>query len=413
MPLLLLLVSVVGLLFTLNAFRPRYAPAGLAAVSFFSGWLTAELALHHVFFQGLVVIVLVRAGALAAWPGKVGLGLCGMSWVLLWILWRAADVSDVIAQALVELEGVEPDVPPARGVWRQLMFPIPVTHPQTERVRDIVYFDDGKLRLALDVFRRRGADYARDAKRPALVFVHGGAWVLGSKDHQGLVTLYHFAARGWLCFSINYRLSPRATYPDHIVDVKRAIAWVRAHAVEYGADPDFIVVSGGSAGGHLASLAALTSGRRELQPGFEDADTRVQGCVSFYGVYDFTDRYGHWPNAGLLRLLERHVLKQRLADAPEAFAAASPMAHVHEDAPPFLLVHGNRDSLVPVAEGRAFHAALRAVTRAPCVYFEIPGAQHAFEVFPSPRSLNVLKGVDRFLSYVHARHVEERDRSDA
>ncbi|MBL7660064.1 alpha/beta hydrolase, partial [Escherichia coli] len=93
---------------------------------------------------------------------------------------------------------------------------------------------------------------------------------------------------GWICVAINYRHSPRNTWPDHILDVKRALAWVKAHISEYGGDPDFIAITGGSAGGHLSSLAALTPNDPRFQPGFEEADTRVQAAVPFYGVYDFT-----------------------------------------------------------------------------------------------------------------------------
>jgi len=415
MPSVLLLVGLIGLAFTYNAFYPRYAPANVAMVSFFSGWLVAELALHIALLHATIVALLVWRGALATWPGELGLGLSVVSWFFLWVSWRGGHASGaVIASALSEALGddfeellvplplAEQHVP--HPEWRQLAFPLPVTHPHVERTRDVVYFDDGKLRLKLDVYRRRGVAVDKLAKQPVLLFVHGGGWCIGSKDHHGLPLLHRFAARGWVCVSINYRLSPRATFPDHIVDVKRAIAWVREHAGEYGADPGFIVVSGGSAGGHLASLAALTPGRAELQPGFAQADTSVAACVSFYGIYDFTDRHGHWPNPGLDQLLQGLVLKVKRKDAPEAFAAASPITYLDEKAPPFLLVHGDRDSLVPVKEGRAFYAALREVSQAPCAYFEIPGAQHAFEIFPSPRTLHVLRGVEQFLDFVHSRY---------
>jgi acetyl esterase/lipase len=183
---------------------------------------------------------------------------------------------------------------------------------------------------------------------------------------------------------------------------------VRAHAAEWGVDPDFIVIAGNSAGGHLASLAALTAGRPELQPGFESADTSVAACLSFYGIYDFTDRHGHWPHLGLQQLLERYVMKQRLADAPQAYAAASPFHWIGPDAPPFLVVHGDRDTVVTVAEARAFSAALSAASRAPCAYFEIPGAQHAFEIFPSPRTLHMLDGVERFVGWLRAQRPKSR-----
>ena len=123
--------------------------------------------------------------------------------------------------------------------------------------------------------------------------------------------LHELAQRGWVCVAINYRLSPKATWPDHIVDCKRALAWVQDHIAEYGGDPSFVAVSGGSAGGHLSALAALTPNAAEWQPGFEDADTSVDACIPFYGVHDMTGdpesegAYGH----GLIELLERRVMK--------------------------------------------------------------------------------------------------------
>ena len=104
-----------------------------------------------------------------------------------------------------------------------------------------------------------------------LVYIHGGAWVIGDKREQGIPMMHELAQRGWVCVAINYRLSPRATWPAHIVDCKRAVAWVREHIAEYGGDPGFIAVSGGSAGGHLSALLALTPNEPEWQPGFEDA----------------------------------------------------------------------------------------------------------------------------------------------
>jgi acetyl esterase/lipase len=275
-------------------------------------------------------------------------------------------------------------------------------------VRNVPFFEGDALELRLDVIRRRGVDHSATAKRPALIYVHGGGWVIDHKTRQGLPLMQRLASRGWVCFNIDYRLSPRATFPDHIVDVKRAIAWVREHAAEWGVDPDFIVIAGNSAGGHLASLAALTPNRPEFQPGFETADTSLAACLSFYGIYDFTDRHGHWPHPGLSQLLERVVMKKRRADAPDDYAAASPFHWISPDAPPFLVVHGERDTLVTVDEARAFSEALAATSQAPCAYFEIPGAQHAFEIFPSPRTLHVLDGVERFVGWLRAQKAAPR-----
>jgi acetyl esterase/lipase len=378
------------LLLAANIHWPRRRPAELGAVSFFAGWLTAELAFHALFWLTVVVALFLRAGALATRAGQLGLGLSLAAATLLLLSCRES------AQCRAVVERALGDVPRVLE-WRQLLWPIPVTHPNVERVADVVYFQDADWRLKLDVFRRRG-DQA--TMRPALIYCHGGGWVLGHRRFQGLPTLQRMAARGWVCFSIQYRLSPRATFPDHIVDVKRAIAWVRAHAREWGVDPSFIVIVGGSAGAHLASLAALTPNHTAWQPGFEDADTRVQACISYYGVYDFTNRFGHWPEGGLRMILERFVFKERFAVAESRFRAASPLSHIGPQAPPFLVVHGTHDTVVPVEEARQFVAAMgeRAV------YLEVPGAQHAFEIFPSLRTVALLDGVERFAARVHAGH---------
>ena len=159
----------------------------------------------------------------------------------------------------------------------------------------------------LDIWRRPDLD--RNAKAPVLFQIPGGAWTTGNKRGQAHPLMSHLAELGWICVAINYRHSPRNTWPDHIVDVKRALAWLKAHIAEYGGDPDFVAITGGSAGGHLSSLAALTPNDPRFQPGFEDADTRVQAAVPFYGVYDFT-RLEDAMHPSMPELLERMVIKQ-------------------------------------------------------------------------------------------------------
>jgi acetyl esterase/lipase len=291
--------------------------------------------------------------------------------------------------------------------WWQIALPFPMRHPEVERIADIEYHRPGALGLHLDVYRRRD----RPAGCPTLLQIHGGGWMVGSKNEQGIPLMLHLAARGWVCVSVDYRLAPVATFPEPLVDVKRAIAWIRERGREYGANPDFLVVTGGSAGGHLCSLAALTANDPEYQPGFEEVDTSVRGCVAFYGVYDFTDRHGHYRNPGLAKLLQRWVMKQPLAHARDAFEKASPMSRVRADAPPFFVIHGDRDTLVPVAEARRFSEALRASASAPVVYAEIPGAQHAFEIFPSLRATFVVHGVERFLAWLYSAYLIERGES--
>ena len=404
-----LAVSLWGAWFTWNAYRPTYRPAPFAALSFFAGWLTVELAVHHIAWQLAATFAFAWAGAFLAWPGRIGFAITLVSWAALYRCQaRAREAAIVMEEALTAALGPDyRDAVPAdlrerletEVDWRRLVMPFRMRHPEVTRVRNVEYARVGKTPLLLDVYHHRD----RPEGCPVLLQIHGGAWVVGSKDEQGQPLMQHLASRGWVCVSINYRLSPRATFPDPIIDVKRAIAWIREHGARYGADPSFLVVTGGSAGGHLCALAALTGNDPDYQPGFEHVDTAVDGCVSFYGVYDFTDRHGQYRNRGLARLLERRVMKVPMATARDAYEKASPMSRVSEQAPPFLVVHGDRDTLVPVDEARHFVATLRGRTKAPVAYAEIPGAQHAFEIFPSLRTALVVHGVERFLTYLYGR----------
>jgi acetyl esterase/lipase len=267
--------------------------------------------------------------------------------------------------------------------------------------RNLDYWGDGQRRHRLDVYRSR---LAPPERAPVMVYVHGGGWVIGDKREQGKPMMFELVARGWVCVAINYRLSPKATWPDHIVDVKRALAWVKEHVGEYGGDPEFVAISGGSAGGHLCALAALTAGDPVFQPGFEGADTSVQAAVPFYGVMDLTsDPEGSAVfGPGLVEMLEKTVMKVKEADHPEVFRNASPTYRVQPDAPPFFVLQGTNDTLVPVETARRFVARLRAVSRSPVAYAEFPLAQHAFDVLASLRTQASTSAVGDFLDGARA-----------
>jgi len=233
-----------------------------------------------------------------------------------------------------------------------------------------------------------------------LAIRHGDGWTIGEKGQQGLSLMNHLAAEGWLCVAATYRLSPRATFPAHLIDMTRALAWIRTEGARYGADPRFVVVTGGSAGGHLAALVALTANDPRFQPGFEAGDTSVAACVPFYGVYDFLDRHGVRGSASMVPFLERIVMKCSPDEQREQWEHASPIAQVHADAPPFFVIHGTHDGLACVEEARHFVAALRAASRHSVVYAELPGAPHAFDTFHSRRSAHAVDAVACFLAYV-------------
>jgi acetyl esterase/lipase len=397
---LFLCASLWGALFTVAAVARPSKSRWLSVPHFAAGWFTAELALHHVVWQALATAVFAWFGAFETTPGLVGLALTIASWAALLASYehgrRTAPRS--VASALAE-HAVEADTAvPVRRIAR----PFRMKRPGVERIRNLEYGpalpgDRGRRNL-MDVIRPAGA--VAGERRPALLQIHGGAWVYGEKETQGNPLLYHLAERGWVGFAANYRLSPQATFPDQIVDVKRAIAWVREHAAEYGADPSFICITGGSAGGHLTALAALSANDPAYQPGFERADTRVAAAVPFYGVYDLLDRNGLRGRNPYAPFLAQRVFKCEPSANPELWENASPLARIHADAPPFLVIHGTHDSLVYVEEAHVFVRALREKSRNLVVYLEIPGAQHAFDIFHSVRSAHAVHAVTAFLERV-------------
>jgi acetyl esterase/lipase len=406
-----LLRRAAGAAVVASAVRPVARFHRAAPLQFPLGMVVSEMPANVALLAAVSVARGARRGGTRGWRGAAGLGLSVGSGAGLWALHRAAaGAGQVLETALADGLGggyrddiaepfhPPPDVPLTR---RTVLLPRVVRRRRYVAATgaDLAYGDAGP-RNSLDVWKR--ADVPPHAGAPVLLQVHGGGWSVGQKQGQGHPLMGHLAERGWVCVSINYRLSPRATWPDHIVDVKRAIAWTRATIADHGGDPGFLAITGGSAGGHLAALAALTPGVAAFQPGFEEADTSVAAAVPLYGVYDFTDRNGV-ANAGLDWLLARRIMKTTLADDRPAWELASPMSHVGPDAPPFFLLHGANDTLVPVEQAREFAVLLRAASPTPVVYAELPRAQHAFDILPSVRAHHVVHAIERFLAVVRSR----------
>jgi acetyl esterase/lipase len=411
-PTALLALGIVAAVATAVSLWPPRRP-GLAALgAFFIGWLVSELPLHAAAIWVGAAAALSAGGGLAGRTGWIGLALVGLAVLgLIHHVRLATRTTILVERALVDGLGRDyhdrihaelRDAYDPTTRWHRLALIYPARPREVERIRDVEYGRVSGRPLRLDVYRRAGAPPTR---APVFVYVHGGAWVIGTKGQQGRLTMHELAAAGWIGVSVDYRLSPRATFPDHLLDVKRALAWVKQHVAEYGGDPDFVVVGGGSAGGHLAALAALTPNLPEYQRDVPDVDTRVQGCVAYYGVYDFADRDRTVPYRLFRWFLERVVMKRRLADAPEEFDKASPIARIGAGAPPFMVLQGDRDSLTPAAGAARFVAALRARSRAPVVFVELPGAHHAFEIFPSLRSVPAVHGVHRFCQALYSAHL--------
>jgi len=381
---------------------------------FFAAWLTGELALVHLVLQVAVTALLAFTGVFADPLAQAGLGIFALCWLgLVYLHCQAMETPRYLGAALRRGLGEDyrAEIPPARQ--RQLCDSIEARHwlqpfrfgrNGVRRHSNVSYGEAGKRNL-LDIYHPREP---REGGFPVLLQVHGGAWIIGEKQQQALPLMYHMAQRGWLCVAINYRLSPKAAFPAHIIDVKKAIGWVREHIRDYGGNPDFIAITGGSAGGHLSSLAALTPNREAWQPGFERVDTSLQAAVPFYGVYDFQDRFNVRPKMSMEDFIAAKVMQCTREENPELWASASPLDHINEDAPPMFVIHGTHDSMVWVEEARVFVSALQAVARRPVAYAELPGAQHAFEVFHSVRTDHTINAVGHFLEWSHARWLLEQ-----
>jgi acetyl esterase/lipase len=399
-----LVLALLGLTFSaMTLFRVRLIPQ-LTIPTFVVGWLRGELAVQTILFEAIVTLGFWRAGVFESAPGQIGLALTFVSWGMLGVSHRRGVKAGEEFAKVLDAVGVsvEQKVSPFHGLWRPFSF----KHPDVKTIRDVEYGEslpgDKGGRNLLDVVLPKAAR-AGD-RRPVLLQVHGGGWIIGDKREQAKPLMTHLASKGWICVSANYRLSPKATMPDQIVDVKRAIAWIRSHIEEYGGDPDFLCITGGSAGGHLCSLAALTPNDPRFQPGFEDVDTTIDGCVPFYGVFDFLDRADDRPLGKMGDVIGPMVFKCTPEENPELWDCVSPVTRIHSEAPPFFVIQGSHDSLVFAEEAVTFVSALREKSVQPVLYVELNGAQHAFEIFHSPRTAHAVHGVTGFLEKVYADH---------
>jgi acetyl esterase/lipase len=407
-------LALLSVYCTFTAIVPARKLYWFVPVYFFSAWLCGELALIHLILQLGLTALFVFGGVLADPLAQTGLGLFTLAWLgLVYLHCQAMDSAHYLGAGLRRALGqnYQSAIPEQRQhvlstdiTTRHWLKPFRFKREGVRRHSQISYADAGK-RNQLDIYHPQEP---REGGFPVLLQVHGGAWMIGEKEQQALPLMYHMAQRGWLCVAINYRLSPRAAFPAHIIDVKKAIAWIRENIRDYGGNPDFIAITGGSAGGHLSSLAALTPNRDEWQPGFEDADTTLQAAVPFYGVYDFLDSQGIRLNMSMEKMVADRVMQCTLQGNRGLWEAGSPLQHVSAQAPPMFVIQGTHDSLVWVEEARAFVSALQAVASQPVAYAELPGAQHAFEIFHSVRTDHTINAVGHFLEWSHAQWLKDR-----
>lgn len=344
---------------TLNSLRRPVPPDRRFPPLWLPGMIISELAPWYLILRALVAWAFIALGALDNTVGAIGLLLFVLSELgLLVLIVRSVKSAGATGHA--------PSMATLFQVWDRRPDAI-------EKTAEVHYWNG----LTLDIYRRPGG-----TSGATLVYVHPGSWMRGRPGRQARPMFHRLADRGWVVLDIRYPLSPAATFPEHLIGVKRAIHWAKTEGSHFGIDPDKVAISGGSSGAHLAALAALTWDHADLQPGFEQADTSVVGCVPFYGIYDLLirnpTRYD-WP------FVARYVIKADRHEAPDLYRLGSPVDQVRPDAPPFLVIHGEYDSVVLSEESHHFVSALARVG-ASVEYREILGAQHGFDAIASIRS---------------------------
>ncbi len=220
--------------------------------------------------------------------------------------------------------------------------PVPF-HLYGQTLIDVPYCASEGMSQTMDVFFP-----AAGGPWPALVYVHGGSWMYGDKSEAGMFA-HRMTADGYLVVSVNYRLYPAGRFPDMIEDVKCAIRSLRAHADQLNLDPDRIAAAGSSAGGHLVSLLGTTDASVGWDVGeYPDQSSRVQAVIAIAAVTDLTQNF---PNADIEAM-------RLVGFSEENISQASPVAHVTPDDPPFLLIHGDRDTVVPYEQSQLMYGRL-------------------------------------------------------
>ncbi len=407
--------SMVCAVLTLNVFRPlRLSDNGkFIFLTFVLGGLIGDLALHWIMFNLGIAFLFHLTGAFESDLGQIALIISLTGWFVLGLRTKAVfRLGPLVQQQMKASLGADyehqilpefhQNLTPLSFDWKTYWNPsFLAKDPRIEILADITFHEERGSHLKLDIYRPRNHSKAC----PVLLQVHGGGWTIGTKN-QGIPLMIRMAAQGWICFSITYRLSPQAVFPDHVIDCKRAVGWIKKYGMEYGADPNFIVITGGSSGGHLSALTALTPNQPEFQPGFEHVETTVQGCVASYGIYDFESPFEVPKNKAQANLLKM-IMRSTPQSEPKKYRQASPIQRISKNAPPFMILQGDADALVPMREASQFYQALQNADTPHLVFLRLPLVNHTFDTLPTIPTQHVLPAVERYLSLLRSKYIQQ------
>src|SRR6516165_3974461 len=259
----------------------------------------------------------------------------------------------------------------------------PQPPPGVQALRDLEYVPRGHELQKLDLYLPEQPAGAL----PLVVWIHAGGGQSGSKEHTRALYL---TTRGYAVASINHRLTLHATFPAQIHDCKAAIRWLRAHCKEYRLDPDRIGVWGASSGGTLAALLGTSGGIKELE-GKEgengDQSSRVQAVCDWFGLTDVAAMAALSPE---LKSALEQALGGPIAENKEKVLRASPVTQASKDDPPFLIMHGDKDMLVPVSQSQLLADALKRAGVDVTLKI-VPGARHGGPAFQTPEMLQLIQ----------------------
>jgi acetyl esterase/lipase len=252
--------------------------------------------------------------------------------------------------------------------------------------------------LTLDLYVPRTASQ----KRPIVVFVHGGSWSGGNPRQSGAFAdfpraLASLAAEGFVVASVEYRLSGEAAFPAAVEDVKSAIRYLKEHAATYGADPERVALWGGSAGGHIAAMAALNCTDNAPASKEQRPDACVQSAAIWYGVFNFAKQ----ATLPVGNAAAKRIMRCEGECSSAQLAALSPDTYLTAKAPPFLLIHGTEDKVVPADQSRTFEANLhRARVGVQSLYIDSVG--HSFiGTTPEQTKIASLKALNTTFDFFH------------
>lgn len=400
------LVSAFLVLSAATALRP--GRRGLSAILAYPvGWAAGELPVQGIVVQGALLGLLAWWG----WPAASWLSLLVIVLAIvvvienLGLVYIAFYARRIVRRSMANAPLAPLEIPHARddvfGAWWRTALQFPFHPRDMQLVKNVVY---GPLeRQRLDVWRMS----TTPLHAPVVLYIHGGSWMMGNKREQGRPMLHEFVRRGWIAVVPNYRLAPRHPWPAQIEDVTRSLAWVKKNAATYGGDPERVVVAGGSAGGQLAALLALSEHDPTWRPTdvTDVTDWSVRGAMPFYGVLEMTGDEASWRGLGrgLRSLLEHRIVQVPYEGNEPLYCAMSPLDRIEADAPPFFVVQGRNDTLVDVHVARDFVDRFRAMAAAPIYYVELPFTQHAFDISASPRTSATTRAAVAFAESVVAR----------